>query len=202
VDDIVIRPAKQTDDFQKIGCCIYYTDPHIYPAAFGDDPRKAGTAISKLISMEEGLFHPDNLVLAVRGDEICGIVLINRKGASWNPRDCMEAVRGDVENLDHFAVVSDTYFSAEAAAPPENHMELIACCVMPAFRGMGVAKKMLQWVIAQYPEDIMMLDVLSDNTAAIGLYRKFGFEIVDQMKGFNLVEEKRPDCYRMMRRLR
>ncbi len=197
--DIVIRCAEGTVDFQQIASCIYLTDPFIYPAAFGPDIRQAANAISKLMSIEDGLFHPNNLVIAVHGEKICGILLYNKDGAAWNRSECIDLVQGIVPSIKNFCYVSDAYFSAEAISPPKKHIEIVACCVMPEFRKMGISKCMFDWLIKEYIGYTFTLDVLAENLAAISLYKKYGFLMVEEHKGFSLEEATRPDCYRMLR---
>lgn len=197
--NIIVRYARNTDDLLKIASCIYLTDPFIYPVAFGTDIHQAAYAISKLMSMEDGLFHPDNLALAFHGKDICGILLYNRNGAVWEQSQCTDLIQGIVPSIENFNYVSEVYFSVESATPPEDHIEVIACCVMPGFRNRGVGKQMLDWLIKEYSEYTLTLDVLANNSAAISLYQKCGFKITEELKGFSLEESTRPDCYRMAR---
>lgn len=200
MSNIIVRRARNTDDLLKIASCIYLTDPFIYPAAFGTDIHQATYAISKLMGVEDGLFHPDNLVLALHGEEICGIVLYNKDGAVWNRVQCTNLVQGIVPSIENFNYVSDAYFSVESVTPPENQIEVIACCVMPKFRNMGVGKRMLEWLITDYPEYKLTLDVLANNPSAISLYKKCGFQITEGLKGFSIEKSTRPDCYHMIRK--
>lgn len=102
-------------------------------------------------------------------------------------------------SIENFNFVSNVYFSVESAAPPENHIEIVACCVMPRFRNMGIGKRMLDWLIKEYSRYTLALDVLANNPAAISLYKRCGFKITEEHKGFSLEETTRPDCYRMIR---
>lgn len=199
MDEIMIRRANKSDNYELIASCIYLTDPFIYPAAFGANLKRAAYAISKLIAIEDCLFHPKNLILALCRDEICGVLLYNRNGAQWNEEKYTDLIRSAIPNVENFKYVSDLYFSQEASAPQEHHIEVMACCVMPRFRNMGIGEKMLNWMINEFPGYIFDLDVLANNSAAIRLYRKCGFHIVGEMKGFSLTEKLRPNCYRMSR---
>ena len=199
MDNIIVRRARNTDDVLKIASCIYLTAPFIYPAAFGTDIYQAADAISKLMCIENGLLHFDNIALALCGKEICGILLYNKDGAVWDRRKCTNLVKGMVPCIENFEYVSDLYFSVESSTPPEKYIEVIACCVMPEFRNMGVAKCMLGWLIEEYSEYNLTLDVLANNPVAIRLYQKYGFRIMEEFKGFSLEESTRPVCYNMVR---
>lgn len=197
MNNIVVRLAKNTDDLLKIASCIYLTDSFIYPAAFGVNIEQAANAISKLMNIKDGLFSLDNIVLAICEEEICGIVLYNKKGVVWNKDICTELIKEIVPSIEQFNRVADEYFSVEAVRPIENHIEVIACCVLPNFRNRGIARCMLEWLIKEYPEDTLQLDVLADNSAAIRLYKTCGFQIVEKFRGFSVDELTRPDCFRM-----
>lgn len=200
MSDITVRRATGADDLYTIASCIYLTDPYIYPAAFGDDPRQAARAITRLMGIPDGLFHPDHIALALREDQICGIILYIKDGARWNGEECAGLVQGIVPDMENFRFTSDVYFSAAAAVPPEKHIELVACCVMPECRGMGIGRKMLDWLTGEFPGYAFTLDVLAGNPAAIRLYEKCGFTVSSRDRGFHLEESLRPDCYRMIRK--
>ncbi len=199
MDNIIVRQPTSTDDFSKIASCIYLTDPFIYPAAFGTDIAKATCAISKLMNIKNGLFHLNNLVLAFHEEEICGVLLYNKNGSEWDVNKNIDLLQGIVPSIENFRLVSEVYFSIEATPPPIGHVEVIACCVMPEFRNIGVGKLMLEWLIREYSNHTLTLDVLANNSAAINLYKKCGFVIMNEFTGFSLEESERPDCYRMIR---
>ena len=169
MSNVTVRRVRNTDDLLRIASCVYLTDPFIYPAAFGADAHQAAYAISKLMGYEGGLFHPDNFAVAFHEEEVCGILLYNKDGAVWDGSRCADLVQGIVPSIENFAYVLETYFSVESAIPPEGHIELVACCVMPEFRNMGVGKHLLDWLVKEYPEYTLTLDVLADNPAAIRL---------------------------------
>lgn len=197
MNNIVVRNVRSTDDYLKIASCIYLTDPFIYPAAFGIDAGQAAVAISKLMSVENGLFNPHNLAIALCENEIAGVLLYNKNGAIWNSAECAALVKDNVPDIEKFEHVSSIYFAVESITPEEKCIEVVALCVMPKFRRMEVGRHMLDWLMREYPEDTFSLDVLASNTAAIRLYKKCGFEIVAEHKGFSIDEAMRPDCYRM-----
>ena len=199
MSDVVIRCARNSDDFLKIAAAVYLTDPYIYPAAFGIDYNQAICAISKLMSVEKGLFHYSNFILALHEEEICGILLYNREGVMWDQQQCEEVLQGVLPHMENFISVSKQYFIEEATTPPFQHIEIIALCIMPKFRNRCVGKKLLSWMMEKYSEYTLTLDVLVNNVAAIKLYEKCGFKIIEEYKGFSLEESNRPDCYHMIK---
>ena len=59
--------------------------------------------------------------------------------------------------------------------------------IMPEYRGKGIGTKMLETYIGVLKEQgitAMTLEVRPSNTAAIGLYHKFGFRSVGLRKGY------------------
>ncbi len=67
----------------------------------------------------------------------------------------------------------------------EDYTDLLTLGVHPNQRKKGLATFLLGWVIAKAPESQkFFLDVECQNTAAIHLYRKIGFEMVSIRKGY------------------
>lgn len=196
---ITIRHAKNTDNFLKIATCLYFTDPFIYPAAFGKNVQQAAYAISKLMNTDGNLLNYKNIVIALRDEEVCGILLYNKGGAVWDTSICADMIDGMVPNLKNFICVSDKYFSEESISLPENRIEIVACCVMPGFRNLGIGKQLISWITKEYPRYILELDVLVNNIVAVNLYKKAGFRIINTFKGFSIEELSRPECYRMIK---
>lgn len=199
MNDTLVRRASERDDRLAIASCLYLTDPFIYPAAFGNEPRRGAQAIAALIDLKAGLFHSKNLAIALYGDTICGVLLFNRGGVQWDFERCTEAVRSIVPNIAAFEYVAKEYFSDEASAPSDGYVKAVACCVMPEFRNKGIGRDLLDWLIKDNPRSAISLDVLANNAAAIALYKKLGFTTVRSFKGFCLDEKHRPSCYRMER---
>ena len=195
---IRVRKATKNDDFLRMATCLYLTDPFIYPTAFGAELGPAEKAISRLMTIEEGLLSPEHMVVAHCDGEVCGILLYNRDGAKWDTDRYLEKVRDLLDTVDGFVRASE-YFSEVAEKPPNGQIEIIACCVLPEYRGMGVGKTLMDWMIRENPDCTFFLDVLADNEPAIQLYQRSGFTIQHRFLGFGMSEETRPDCFRMMK---
>ncbi len=196
---IDVRTANESDCFLEIAECIYATDPFIYPTAFGYDKEKAVLAISELIKIPGSLFHYSNIFVAVEDNSVCGVLLYNEQGAEWNTERFYLLVNEFLEDKQRFEYASNTYFEEEAKQPEDNHIEIVAVCVAPEYRGRGIASKLLTAFIEMKASKILELDVLSNNESAIRLYLRCGFQITAQYKGFSITEATRPDCYHMVR---
>jgi len=76
--------------------------------------------------------------------------------------------------------------------------------VLAPYRRRGAASKLLQAVIDSAkkdgPFDEIYVHVHVDNTSAIELYKKFGFEITDTLTGYYR-DITPPDCYFMVKKL-
>ena len=199
MNDITIRAACATDPFREIAACLYLTDPFIYPGAFGEARDAAASAISALMKIEHGLFHYQNIDLVLHRDKICGVLLHSDPNARWEQAVCNAAVGPFLPDLSDFIRVSEAYFSQEVQQPGKDRVEVIACCVLPEYRKLGIGAALMTHFMAQHRDKTVTLDVLAENAAAIALYQKCGFVIKEAYKGFHLAEEKRPDCYHMVR---
>lgn len=67
----------------------------------------------------------------------------------------------------------------------EDYTDLLTIGVHPDQRRKKVAASLLEWVIVQSPKaQKFFLEVECQNTAAIGLYKKIGFELISIRKGY------------------
>lgn len=195
---IETRTANESDCFLEIARCIYDTDPFIYPTAFGADRENAALAISELMKIPGSLLYYKNIFVAVTEGRICGIVLYNAHGARWNTEEYFRRIKDHVDDRQGFTYAASRYFEEEAKKPLDNHIELIAVCVSPAFRRRGIAGRLLASFIAANAGKTLELDVLSGNKTAVDLYTRCGFQITAQQKGFSPEHTPPPDCYHMI----
>ena len=198
--NVKIRPARVTDDMQTIARCLYLTDPYIYPGAFGADEAFALKALTELVKMEGSLFHYRNIWLACEGETVCGLVLLNNGSAKWEEDKSAAAVTAHIPDAEAFAFASEAYFSQVAKQPPEDQIDIVACCVLPEHRRKGIARKLLSAVLDAYSDKHVTLDVLADNASAISLYKSCGFVTESRQKGFSLDVQNRPDCLHMRKK--
>lgn len=60
----------------------------------------------------------------------------------------------------------------------KSHRAFFGICVLPDYQSKGIGKQLTDYVMQTY-RDTVYLTVDSANTPAIGLYKKFGFELVE-----------------------
>jgi len=197
--------ARGNDNKVEIGRCIYDTDRYIYPEAFGEDREIAAQAISRLIGMDRYVFDYKNLLLARYNGHVCGVCLFSDGEAVWNGEAIRERLGKDdlakqrQEGFDH--AESDYFKHITERNPGENHIELVACCVDEGYQRKGVAKAMLDKLVEIAGDRPIRLTVLFDNEAAINLYSKKGFTVIeDDIDGFSPKGLIPPKCKIMERR--
>ena len=74
----------------------------------------------------------------------------------------------------------------------------ITVCVDAEVRGRGIGTEMLKAFITRHKSESMELVTLTENTIAIDLYKRNGFEILWEKEGFS-VDNPKPRCYAMSR---
>lgn len=190
--------ASMNDNFLEIATCIYETDPYIYPAAFGKDERVATQAISKLIG-KDGLFDLDNIIVAKYNRHIIGVCLIYDKTSFWNTSELYDEIKDLIPQNHQFEYTSKNYFEITTAEIKKNESYIMAFCIMKSFRGRGISNKFMSYIIKQYSNRDIHLEVLADNISAIKLYEKMGFVEVEEKTGFNLEHLTKPICKEMVR---
>lgn len=201
MSNIIVRHADKNDDFISIAKCIYYTDPFIYPTAFGDDPDNAAKAIAVLMDVDQCILNYKNIYVATINNAICGILLYNEDGAVWDAEKYYELIKEFSANKVQFEYASNYYFIEESEKPAENHIEIVAVCVSAEHRRKGIANTIIKTFTEEKGHKILTLDVLADNSSAIKTYEKAGFSATERYKGFGPSLDKRPDCYHMVREI-
>lgn len=95
----------------------------------------------------------------------------------------LQWTRRKIEN--HIAEYSRVYYNEETAGffrfvPCENGMEIDDLYILPQFRNLGIGSAVIMRCISQSREPIELY-VFTQNTGALGLYRRLGFEITQQV---------------------
>lgn len=54
--------------------------------------------------------------------------------------------------------------------------------IKPDYRGIGIGSNFLRYISKEYPDAILRLEVEEDNTNAINVYKKAGFEVIPYME--------------------
>lgn len=110
-----------------------------------------------------------------------GIIFNENFLATYNVKDYLE-------NENYIVVVNeDEYVNAFIIMYKNiDYFELEAIVVDPSARERGIATNLLNFFIREYSEneDIILLEVAVNNTAAISLYKKFNFEIINTRKKY------------------
>lgn len=66
-----------------------------------------------------------------------------------------------------------------------NHARIYSIATVPQFRGTGVGKKLMESIISQVKNiSYISLEVRKDNTSAIKLYEKYGFQTVREIREY------------------
>ncbi|MDH4223672.1 MAG: ribosomal protein S18-alanine N-acetyltransferase [candidate division Zixibacteria bacterium] len=76
----------------------------------------------------------------------------------------------------------------------EDEIQIANIAIAKEYRGRGVAKRLLEWIVEQSLKQnfkYITLDVRESNSVALGLYRKYGFEEIVRRKNYycNPVED-------------
>lgn len=191
--------ASIKDNFEEIALCIYETDPYIYPAAFGNDAPVATQAISKLVGNKGGLFDLDNIIVAKYNGHIIGACLVYDKPSTWNTAEYYDEVKDVLPQDNAFKYTSKEYFEVTTSEIKTDEVYIMAFCIVESFRGRGVSNPFMRYVTDQYRKKNIHLEVLSDNTSAINMYKKMGFIETEEREGFSKEDMAKPKCKLMIK---
>ncbi|MDQ6628632.1 MAG: GNAT family N-acetyltransferase [Pseudomonadota bacterium] len=92
---------------------------------------------------------------------------------------------------------------SSAAQIRRRHVAMIGISVAPEAQGQGVGTALMQ-AMCDYADRWMgvlriELTVFADNVVALGLYRKFGFEIEGRLRGYAMRDGRYEDAFTMAR---
>ena len=194
--DLVIRPAKATDDSYAVAKLIMLTDPYIYPVGFGENGI---ITLSNMITNKDTVFGYNHIILALLNNQIVGQMVILKKNSAMriNPDEYISqnptlpiAFRHMIENYcNHLLDYIDD----------KNEIYVACVSVLPETRGKGVGLALLEYLISNHSNNRIKLHVLAENSAAISLYKRTGFSINGEASDGYSYTGCPPLCYEMIR---
>lgn len=183
-------------DLLAIARLIYDTDPYIYPAMCS--AAEAEKIFPCLLSAgTDSMFRKQNLFVARLDGIIVGVILWHSGPLVWEHKAFIEACNSqNISIAPTFEQVAQEYLSTYDQ--PTADISIINICVEPSVRSRGVGTEMLKAFIARHKCESMELVTLTENTIAIDLYKRNGFEIQREEGGFS-IDPQKPRCYIMSR---
>ncbi len=183
-------------DLLTIARLIYDTDPYIYPAMCST--AEAEKILPCLLSAgTDSMFCKQNLFIARLDGIVVGVILWHSGPLVWEHKAFIEACNSQgIRIAPTFEQVAREYLSTYNQ--PTADISIINICVESSVRGKGVGTEMMKAFIARHEGESMELVTLTENTIAIDLYKRSGFEILREEDGFS-IENPKPRCYTMSR---
>lgn len=194
--DYICRKALPGDSIPDIAKYIHLTDPYIYPAITCDpcDPDWEKLIASAMVQ-KNSIFSLSCLSVVLYKEKIIGIACVIPCGIplSFNGVTVPESLKNG------FIKVEEGYFSPLIKESADlNGYNITNICIDEEHRGVGVGTLLLQHCIEEYGTRTLHLDMIASNSAAIRLYKKFGFEIAYTYNGFSGSDSPLL-CYHMIR---
>ena len=190
-----IQPGQE----REVGKILFDTDPYIYPAAFGTR-EYAGEIFPELFKLKKSAFYADNIIVASEKNNILGCIVIIANNNPDNSNYGEIKVKPEIK--ESFMDVSNRYIS-KLPSYLDNCSEAVyipCLCVKEEARGKGVGTQLLKYIKQQYPDKVIILHVLEDNTKAIKLYLSLGFEIIEKHLDGYSYNSLPPKCCEMHRK--
>lgn len=183
-------------DLLTIARLIYDTDSYIYPAMCS--AAEAEKIIPYLLSAgTDSMFCKQNLFVARLNNNVVGVILWHYGPLVWKQKAFIETCNSQsIQIAPTFEQVAREYLSTYDQ--PTADISIINVCVEASVRGKGVGTEMLKAFIGRHKSESMELVTLTENTIAIDLYKRSGFEILREEDGFS-VENPKPRCYTLSR---
>lgn len=183
-----IRKLNANDDLKQVADLIYYTDDYIFPYLFNGDVTAAEKVLRNMI-LGDTIYSMRDIYVAECGGKIAGIVILKTVPLRINAQNMIKCFLDAGQPVgERFAKVYNEYYKLLEDEQPDVYVANV--CVDKTYRGMGIAKKLLDGVLR---DDLTYhLECVKANQAGLKLYEKAGFEIDCEYPGFTQVP-----CYRM-----
>mgnify|MGYP001579047891 CR=1 FL=1 len=204
--EILLRRSKP-EDSAMVGALIYSTGPHFFDHVFGKGRIKICRLLECLYRKRTGIFSFHFSTVAVCQGRVVGLVLVYDK---WQRR--LHSLLNNFYVLTRYSPVKiiwmlyrDFHVKRFIKRIPRRSLYVAHLAVIPQFQGQGIGQSLLKIAIeaakiSGYAN--CSLDVLVTNTAALRLYEKMGFTIVNEIRHKNLEEKyKLKGQFRMIKQL-
>ncbi len=191
INNLEIRKLSKEDDLEKVAELIYRSDNYIYPYLFENDLNTAKKVLKNMI-LSDTIYNYKNILIAISSGQIIAMIVLKTVPIKINADvmlDCF--INAGVSVGTRFAKVFNEYFKLLEDELPDIYVANIAVDKM--FRNLGVGRVLFSSILDD--KYTYHLEVVKDNTLALSLYKKLGFEIQYEYPGFTSVP-----CYRMERK--
>ncbi len=195
--NIITRTFDISHDSKNVIDLIIKTDNYIYPPMVSIDECEGIAFFQHCFEDEKSLFGRNNIIVAEIDHEIAGIVI----AFAWenHMRLCDQNSIAKNANAANISFCDTHYFKPllEEYSLKPDVIYISNVCVHEKFRNQGVGNALLRYLLEQNGNIDFELDVLCDNSAAIHLYSKFGFEILFSEHAFSFYPVEGLKSYRM-----
>ena len=185
------RPLSDAQ-LREIAALIYDTDLYIYPAMFASR-QEAETVLSRMIRAGDRMFRTENMLLAMNGTKIAGVLLWIRGPLKWDHK-IYEKCGGKAA---HIGRVTAEYFDLFAEAPAE--MASMVRISVNAKQQRQQIGSLLMDTFMKEEEGPYQLFVLAKNEEAVAFFQRKGYRIRETRPGFSLDYQALP-CYWMVKK--
>ena len=190
-----IRYANSGDDAKTLAKLIYETDRYIYPFWF-KDKSEGIEKIAELVKNKDSIFYYKNCVVAEIDGEIVGLIMFYEFNGNYS-YDYADFISYSFES----AHIINNYVLDLQNKIKNNTFYVFAVRVDDRFLRKGIACKMFDFAFGSIKKDsVVEIDVLKDNIPALNLYKKVGFKIDKEYKGYAGYRKRRPLCYSMLKK--
>lgn len=199
MDNVKISTGYYTkDNLKQIAELIYLTDPYIYKdLLFSVDNAKRLLPLA--IMQTNTIFSHENIVsLKYHNDIIAIAYYIDSRSIPENIDLIPFFKKCNITPAKTYLHVYINYIEQimEEACMAEG-IHLICFCVDPLFRSKKLGSYLMQEFVNMFSRRKIYLEVLANNTNAVCLYTKFGFNVTRQYIGYP--GSKQTQCFKMCR---
>ena len=191
LNDLVLRRAKNTDNFDAIAKLIYQTDPYIYPYWFNNSLEAGRKFLVDHITKPGFIFNYNNIYIAhdKKNNIILGAIVALDKSVNLD----FDYTDAKAINSRYAKTITEYIEGVIKEVKALDNLYIMNCTVLDGYRGKKIGTRLLGYFLAQMEEiagfKVCSLDCLLHNLCAKNLYHSMGFKEVEEITGFNGVDD-------------
>lgn len=186
--NIVIREASLDDDLLELSKIQYLSDPYVYPPWFLYDEDIAFKCLEYLSRNSEIFNYKNTLIALDDNNKIVGtlLYLINNTNYHFNVFNKMWKDLKIKPSTAHQLTV-EGYL--QQIIDFHSDFYLLNLAVAKNARNQGIGTKLMLAFEEKISQGTITLEVVGENSSAISLYEKLGYEKIEEYKTFCLFNQ-------------
>lgn len=197
INGVNYRLATLNDSITDIAKLIYWTDPYIYPCAFRSYDEKEWLKLIELCFHDlNNFYYFENIYVAEKDGKILSIIVAVKNGKAY--RFLPDLYNNNTKSIQK--VIDGYYIPLSNEILELTGTTIVNFCTDIDNRGKGIGKKLFDYYLSQNNVNPTYLDVISENSVALSVYKSLGFQCIREYLGFSGESSSPVRCFSMVKK--